>query len=108
MATAHILVMSRSSFSYAAGLLADPAATLALYPPDFWIAPLPGWRYVPKHIQKAWGNGEGRHAREQLRRDLRGAVRALWFAAPPAPCSEEMGRVQGLFYPADGGDGTQP
>ena len=98
MASAHVLVMSRSSFSYAAALLADPSATLALYPPDFWIAPLPGWRHVPKHVQKGAGNGEGRGAREALRRDLRGAVSALWAAAPGGACNDTMASLLGSFY----------
>ena len=104
MARAHILVMSRSSFSYAAGLLQDPLATLTLFPPDFWIAPLPGWRGVPKHIQKPWGNGEGKGARDVLRRDIRQAVKHTWFASGQG-CQDSSDSTAGLFYPADGGDG---
>lgn len=103
MARADILIQSRSSFSYAAAILADPRATLTLYPPDFWIAPLQGWLYVQKHIQKPWGNGEGSYARRMLRKDFQAAVSHMYFATPA--CNRTMESLGRLFYPADGGDG---
>jgi len=96
MATAHILIMSRSSFSYTAALLADPAHTLAIYPPDLWLSPAPGWIYVVKHIQKALGHGEGKFARDSLRRDFRQAALHTFF--PVGDCNSTMQGIEGLFY----------
>lgn len=42
MATADILVLSHSSFSYLAGMLHDPGAGLVIYHP-FWHEPRPDW-----------------------------------------------------------------
>lgn len=96
MATAHILVMSRSSFSYAAGVVADSQHTLALFPAETWMSPPPGWILVTKHIQKPVGHGEGKHARDILRRDLKNAVVHTFF--PVGDCNSTIQSIYGLFY----------
>lgn len=50
MATAHILVMSRSSFSYVAASLMDMTHSVVVYYP-FWHRPLPGWTVVDELVQ---------------------------------------------------------
>jgi hypothetical protein len=49
MATAHVFVMSRSSFSYAAASLVDITRGIVIYYP-FWHQPLPGWTVVHPNV----------------------------------------------------------